>query len=146
MSVPGLKIELIETSACPNVSVARRSPQPAVNVFQRFRTVAAVQVHLSLEAVHLDLPVARAQVDFTFARDLDNNVHAMLAPFDGEIMMRKPHVDLHRVAILMLFNADAVFTDLVMRRDYLGLDRVLVPRRDANVGIGSLDPQVRLAT
>ena len=69
----------------------------------------------------------------------------MRAPFDVEVVVRIVHFDFDRVAGLMLFDANAAFADLVARGDDLGFNRVLIPSRDADVGVGRLDPQLGLA-
>ena len=69
----------------------------------------------------------------------------VVAPLDVEVVVRVAHIDLDRVAVLVLLNADAVFADLVARGFDLGFDRVLIPGGDADVGVGRLDPQVGLA-
>src|SRR5580704_17265912 len=105
MSVASLEIEFVEAPAGLDVPVPGRGPQLTVDAVQRFRAVAAVQIHFTLQAIDIDLAVARAQIDFALARHLYDHLHAMLAPIDGQAMVRKAHVNLDRVAILMLFNA-----------------------------------------
>jgi len=119
--------------------------QLAVDAFEIFRTIAGVQIHLAFESGEIDLAVTRAQVYFPLVRHLDDDVDAMIAPSDGEVVMRVTHINLDRIAVLMLFDADAAFADLVAFGDDFGFNRILVPGRDADVGVGRLDAQFGLA-
>jgi hypothetical protein len=84
-------------------------------------------------------------VNAAFARHLDEDVDAMLAPFDGDSVVRIADVNLDQIAALMFFDADAAFADLVALGDDLGFNGVLVPGSDLDVGVGGFDAQFGLA-
>ena len=85
VSIASLKFELIKAPLRCNVSIASRCMQFAVDAFQIFGAVAAVQIHFALQSGDINLAIARAQVDPALARHLDNNVDAVIAPAHVEV-------------------------------------------------------------
>src|ERR1051326_7501453 len=145
MTVTCLEFEFIETSVGPDVTVAGGGVQLAIHVVEAFGAIAAVQIHLALESGEFDPAVSGAQVDVALARHLDDDIDAMISPLESDVVVGIAHIDFDGVAGLALVNVDPVFPDLVAAGDDLGFDRVLIPGGDANVGVGCLDAQVRLA-
>src|ERR1700686_401986 len=143
VSVARLELEFIEASVGADVAVAGRGVQFAVDPFQVLGAVAAVQIHLAFQSGDVDFAVAGPQVDAALTRHLNNDVDLMLAPFHVEVVVRVAHVDFNRIARLMFLDPDATFADLVARGDDLGFNRVLVPSRDTDIGVGGFDPQFR---
>src|ERR1035441_2630114 len=145
VSIAGLEFEFVKAAVGGDVSVAGRRVQFAVDALQVLGAVAAVQIHFALESGEINLAIACVKVHAAFARHLDNDVNLVVAQFDIEVVVRVAHIDLDGVAVLVLFDADSAFADLVARGFNLGFDGVLVPGGDADVGVGRFDPQVGLA-
>ena len=145
VAVSRLQFKLIEAAAGPDVAVPGGGSQLAVDRVEVLGAVSAVQIHFALQARDLDLAVPGPQVDPAFPRHLDDDVHAVIAEVDGQAMVRIAHVDLDRIAVLVFFDPDAAFTNLVTRRNHFGFDRILIPGANPDVGVGGLHTQVRPA-
>src|SRR5579864_570875 len=104
-----------------------------------------MQVHLAFKSGKLNFAVAGAQVDFALARHLDDDMHAMIAPAELQIVVWIAYFDIDGIAGLMLLDANAALANLVARGDDLGFDRVLIPSGDAYVRVRGIDAKVRLA-
>ncbi len=107
--------------------------------------VAAFCLHLSLEITQADAAVAGSQVYFAFPRHVNVNVDPPPTEIEVEVAMRKADLKLHGTPGLVVINLDAVLANFPPLRCYLHIYRVLVPGVDADIGIGSLHSQLRLA-
>src|SRR5262249_19814635 len=69
----------------------------------------------------------------------------MIAKINVEIVVRVLNADFDSIPILMFLDPDSTIANLVPLGNYLSLDRVLIPGRNTNVGVGCLDAQSGLA-
>src|ERR1700730_10910853 len=139
-AIAGMQFQHLKPAIGPNMSIAGGGPQLAFNSIDLLRAISAAQIHVAPEAVHLDPAIAGMQIDAAFARHMDIDVHMMAANFEVEIVMREPHLEFDFIALLMIFNPDTVSPDLIAEGRDLGLNRVLFPRGNANVGVRGLHP------
>src|SRR6267143_712729 len=145
LAIASMQFKRLKPATGPNMSIAGSGMQLTFNPIDLLRAVSAAQIHVALEAVHLDLAIARMQIDAAFARHMDIDVHMMAANFEVEIVMREANLECNFIALLMIFNPDTVFPDLIAKSRDLGFNRVLFPRGNANVGVRGLHPEFRLA-
>jgi hypothetical protein len=127
------------------MSVSGAGPEVAVNCVDSLVAVTAFQVHVAPEIRQLNGTVAGVEIHASLARHVDLDIDLVAAKLDGEYMVREAQLDLHRVATLMLDDSQAVVAELVAVAGDVDVDRVLVPSVDAEVGVGSIHPQVGLA-
>src|ERR1700733_4787768 len=80
---------------------------------------------------------------------MDVDIRSAMAAVDRDaksVGMRIAHVHLDHIATLVLFDSDAVPSDLVMGGGHLGFNRVLIPCGDVNVCVRCIHAKVGFAS
>src|SRR3984893_5207332 len=70
-AIASMQFQRLKPAIGPNMSIAGRSTQLTFNPIDLLRAISAVQIHVALETVHVDLAIARTQIDVPFARHTD---------------------------------------------------------------------------
>src|SRR3984893_5302369 len=139
-AIASMQFERLKPAIGPNMSIAGSGMQLTFDPIDLLGAISAAQIHVAFEAVHLDLAVAGMQIETAFVRHMDIDVHMMAANFEGKIVMREANLEFDSIALLMIFNPDPVFPDLIADGRDLGLNGVLFPRGNADVGVRGLHP------
>src|SRR5437870_1756865 len=86
-AIASMQFKRLKPAMGPNMSIAGSGTQLTFNPIDLLRAISAAQIHVALEAVHVDLAIAGMQIDAAFARHMDIDVHMMAANFEVELVM-----------------------------------------------------------